>query len=553
MSGNSVARWRTVAVGAALVLAAAGAIAATRPPPGQPRLTVAGVAQDPCQPQRALPVPAQLSGQFEPDSSILRTAGGVYAAPGRAAPLTRAESACVAATERADRNWLRTGLVPGATATQRSVATRALLDLRLAVRPDGAVLAGWHAGPEYEYAWPRDSSWVAVALTDTGHPAMAYRILRFLQRMQARDGTWAARYLPDGSGPVRDGRPAELDADGWVPWAVWSWAVTQQLGPASQPRRELALLWPMVTRAADAAARSLTGDGLPGPAMDYWEDSVQVTLGTAAPLLAGLRAAADLATDVGGATATSDGRRWAAAAARLARAIAATFGQTGYQRTPAAGSGADAAVTFLGPPFAVPGPQAAAGGQVSTASAHRPQRRPAARHQLAGHARRRLDPGDRILRAVRCRHRAVRPGIGRAGLARRAPDEAGLATRAGQLRRPASLGSPASLDRRGDPARFAGAGRAPRDHPGASRGITVAWPCSSTNAVSSAAAAGQAYRRRRISRLAAMSRSRRPGSRAMHSSTRAWLVRKLQSGTPAPAVYDSLPETHCLFLIADVA
>ena len=103
MSGNSVARWRTVAVGAALVLAAAGAIAATKPP-GQPRLTVAGVAQDPCQPQRALPVPAQLSGQFEPDSSILRTARGVYAAPGRAAPLTRAESACVAATERADRD-----------------------------------------------------------------------------------------------------------------------------------------------------------------------------------------------------------------------------------------------------------------------------------------------------------------------------------------------------------------------------------------------------------------------------------------------------------------
>ena len=36
-----------------------------------------------------------------------------------------------------------------------------------------------------------------------------------------------------------------------------------------------------------------------------------------------------------------------------------------------------------------------------------------------------------------------------------------------------------------------------------------------------------------LSRLAATSRSRRPGSRAMHSSTRAWLVRKLQSGTPA--------------------
>ena len=344
---------RIVAVGAALALAAATAAAttaATRQLP-QPKLTVAGLAQEPCQPQQALPVPARLSGQFEPDSSILRVAGGVYAAPGQAAP---AQSACVTATERADRNWLNTGLVPGATATQRSMATRALLDLSLAVRPDGAAQAGWLSGSEYEYAWPRDSSWVAVALTDTGHPAMAYRILEFLQRMQGRNGIWAARYAPDGSGPVRDGRPAELDAVGWVPWAVWSWAVTQPLTPASPSRRELTLLWPMVVRAADAATRSLTGDGLPGPAMDYWEDSVEVTLGTAAPLLAGLRAAADLAPDVGSATATSDGHRWAAAAARLATAITATFGRNGYQRTPAAGSGADAAVTFLGPPFAVP-------------------------------------------------------------------------------------------------------------------------------------------------------------------------------------------------------
>jgi glucoamylase len=319
---------------------------------GQPRLTVASVAQEPCQQQEALPVPARVSGQFEPDSSILLTASGTYVAPERSAPLTRSQSGCAAAAERADRDWLRAGLVPGVTAAQRSMATRALLDLRLAVRPNGAVVAGWRPG--WAYVWPRDSSWVAVALTETGHPAMAYQILRFLQRMQAENGIWAARYLPDGSGPVRDGRPAELDADGWVPWAVWSWAVTQQLRPGSRARRDLMLLWPMVTRAADAAARSLTQDGLPGPGMDYWEVSVQVTLGTAAPLLAGLRAAADLAADVGGATATSNGRRWAAAAAQLARAITATFGWTGYQRVPDAGSGADAAVTFLGPPFAEP-------------------------------------------------------------------------------------------------------------------------------------------------------------------------------------------------------
>jgi GH15 family glucan-1,4-alpha-glucosidase len=175
--------------------------------------------------------------------------------------------------------------------------------------------------------------------------------------MQPRNGIWAARYRPDGSGPVLDGRPAELDADGWVPWAVWSWAASQPLTPDGRPSRELAQLWPMVVRAADAASGSLTQNDLPGPAMDYWESSAQVTLGTAAPLLAGLRAAAALAADIGGAAAARDGHRWAVAAARLAGAITAAFGRTGYQRVPLAGSGADAAVTFLGPPFAEPGRQ----------------------------------------------------------------------------------------------------------------------------------------------------------------------------------------------------
>ena len=44
-----------------------------------------------------------------------------------------------------------------------------------------------------------------------------------------------------------------------------------------------------------------------------------------------------------------------------------------------------------------------------------------------------------------------------------------------------------------------------------------------------------------MSRLAAMSRSRAPGSRAMHSSTRAWLVRKLQLVTRRTYSYFQKP------------
>jgi glucoamylase len=246
--------------------------------------------------------------------------------------------------DAAQARWLAAGAVPGTTAVQRAVATRALLDLSVLVRPDGAVAAAWYPG--WKYAWPRDSSWVAAALAATGHGAEALRVLRFIAQMQPRSGVWAARYQLSGDGPVRDGRPSELDADGWFPWAVWFWYTEGQ----SADRAGLTSLWPAVRRAAGATVSRLGRDGLPPASMDYWEDRVSsVTIGTAAPLLAGLRAAADLARVLG---ATGDARSWSAAAGRLGRAITASFGTTGYQRTPSAASGADAAVTFLGPPFA---------------------------------------------------------------------------------------------------------------------------------------------------------------------------------------------------------
>jgi glucoamylase len=329
-------------------------------PPDASGLLTAGIAADPCDPGRVLPVPVAMAGHFEPGSSVLATASGVLTAHG-VAPAAGAEAGCVAAATAASQRWLAAGLVPGTTPQHRAMASRALLDLRLSVRPNGAVVAGWHS--DWEYAWPRDSSWVAVALARTGHGPQALQILRFLARVQGRDGIWAARYHLTGA-PVRDGRPAELDSTGWVPWAVWSWftAAQQASSPAAgsaqqdaarreRARDELAQLWPMVRAAANAATASLTADGLPVPAMDYWENSDEVTLGTAAPLLAGLRAATSLAPL---AHDGQDAWRWATAATRLAAGIDAQFGRTGYQRTPSASSGADAAITFLGPPLAAP-------------------------------------------------------------------------------------------------------------------------------------------------------------------------------------------------------
>lgn len=294
-----------------------------------------GIAVDPCASQQVIAVPPDRAVSYDADDSALLAGQCAAGTTGAGTGASR---------------WLAAGTVPGAGPVLRSMAERSLLDLHLSIRPDGAVVAGWYRG--WDYAWPRDSSWVAVALAVTGHGADALRVLRFLGREQSRDGTWAARYQTDGSGPVLDGRPTELDAVGWVPWAVWSWYRASTHGAsthgAAGSRRELAGLWPMVEAAAGAAERSLSPGGLPGPATDYWEHGSQVTLGTAAPLLTGLRAAADIASALGR---TGDSQRWAAAAGRLATAVQASFGCYGDHRLPRDPAGPDAAITWLGPPF----------------------------------------------------------------------------------------------------------------------------------------------------------------------------------------------------------
>jgi hypothetical protein len=320
-----------VTVLAALVataLTGTGFRAGSRGSPAPTSLTQ-GITVNPCVSRQVIAVPPDRKVSYDGDDSV-RLTGQCAASAG--------------ASAGASGLWLASGAIPGTGPVLRSMAERSLLDLYLSVRPDGAVVAGYYHG--WDYTWPRDSSWVAVALAETGHSTDALRVLRFLGREQSRGGTWAARYQTNGSGPVLDGRPTELDAVGWVPWAVWSWY--QAAGRTGGTTRELAGLWPMVDAAAAAAERSLTPGGLPEAATDYWEHGSQVTLGTAAPLLTGLRAAADIAAAL---SRTRDSQRWAAAASRLSTAMQASFGCYGDSRLPRDPGGPDASITWLGPPF----------------------------------------------------------------------------------------------------------------------------------------------------------------------------------------------------------
>ncbi|MGQ0846638.1 MAG: glycoside hydrolase family 15 [Sporichthyaceae bacterium] len=330
-------------VAAAVAIAGFTAVEGEAAAPAEQRLLSAGLSgsADPVAFARRV-LPATTAGRYVPNSSVLESSGAAASAWLVDSWSARRDPADPRGISWA-RTWLRAGEVPGRTTAERAVARRALLDLALLTEPNGASVAN-PFGP-WNYAWPRDAAWHAAAFAVTGHGADALRVLRFFAGVQDRDGTWAARYRSDGS-PVRDGRARQLDAVGWLPWAAWLW------WRAGGAQADLRGLWPMVAAAANAAAASLRPGGLPRASADYTEQrESRHTLGTAAPLLLGLRASVELANELGE---QSQARRWTEAARRLDRAIVREFGSTGYRRYPSAGAGPDSAIAFLTSPLAVP-------------------------------------------------------------------------------------------------------------------------------------------------------------------------------------------------------
>jgi glucoamylase len=339
---------RRLAAGAAAGMVLAGLLGANRPSASPPLFSAGLLGNDTI----LLGVgPDEARGlAYLPGSTVLRLPGGAglrYLPAGARAPVTvAADDPGAMAAAAAEQAWLAAGTVPGRTPAERDAAARSLLLLRLLLRPGGAAIAA--EAPSWAYVWPRDASFVAAAFHATGHAAESRAILGFLARTQRPDGTWPARSRPDGS-PVADGRPAQLDATGWVCWAAF--LATGQ----GSDRALVGQVWPMVRAAADAAAGSLDVHGLPPPGPDYWERPEHApTLGTVAALLAGLRSAARLAGAAGDAAARVG---YARAADRLGRAVRDRFTGPGplFRRSPY-GGGPDAAVAWLAPPFQAPDP-----------------------------------------------------------------------------------------------------------------------------------------------------------------------------------------------------
>jgi hypothetical protein len=243
------------------------------------------------------------------------------------------------------QGWLAAGSVPAQGTPVAGMVRDALLDLHVLTLDNGATVAGW--SDNWHYVWPRDASFVAAAYARTGHTDDAVRLLMFLQSVQHSDGLFEARYRPNGIGPP-DSRGIQLDGTGWVLWAAGQ--VAAALPDAAARARLMAELRPMIDRSTIAAIAAIDNPrALPRPSRDYWETRVHgVTLGTVAPLLAGLRSAAVLYSDAGRPDVAA---RAGAAAVRLDAAITRHFGPAAYPRE-IGGDDPDTAVAFLLPPFA---------------------------------------------------------------------------------------------------------------------------------------------------------------------------------------------------------
>lgn len=239
------------------------------------------------------------------------------------------------------RGWIGEGTVPGEGTAYEEMARVALWDLRLltAGLDDGLLPV---AGPaaRWDYFWPRDGAFVAVALARSGHAEEAVGLLELVSGLYL-DPLYGfdARYLPDGGRVVEDARGAQVDGCGWVLWAVHETGRVAGLPSAVDGLRD---------RCADQLLRA-TGGGtrLAAPSPDYWERAtLDRLLGANAPLALGLRSAA---ADYSLAGETDRAEVLAVAAEDFREVLGESFGPDFHRGGD--GGGLDAATAMLLPPF----------------------------------------------------------------------------------------------------------------------------------------------------------------------------------------------------------
>jgi GH15 family glucan-1,4-alpha-glucosidase len=217
------------------------------------------------------------------------------------------------------RHWISAGTraFPGLPDLLVERYKRSLLILRTQIDRGGAVLAANDTDirqfnqDTYSYMWPRDGAIVAQALDRAGYGSLSRQFLEFCTEkaagysysasILAETGFLMHKYNPDGSvgsswQPWLEGEemvfPIQEDETALVIWAIRHHYAVHRDIEAIRP-----LYSPFVEQAADFLLNFRDDKtGLPLPGYDLWEERRGVFTYTAATVIAGLRAAAELAT-----------------------------------------------------------------------------------------------------------------------------------------------------------------------------------------------------------------------------------------------------------------
>jgi GH15 family glucan-1,4-alpha-glucosidase len=236
----------------------------------------------------------------------------------------------VAQTDRYWRGWLQTGAEAseGLPEDLQQAYNRSLLVIRTQMDHGGAILAAndsdilQYNRDHYSYMWPRDGAFIAAALDRAGYTGLTSRFYGFCERAITPEGYFWHKYNPDGTvgsswhplvGPKGAQLPIQEDETGLVLWAVGEHL------RRTQDREVLLALYPtLIQPAADFLLRyRQEGTGLPLESYDLWEERRGIFTFTTATVIAGLRAAAWAAEELGSGAA----ERYRAAAGEMLTAL----------------------------------------------------------------------------------------------------------------------------------------------------------------------------------------------------------------------------------------
>ena len=210
-------------------------------------------------------------------------------------------------TQKYWQNWLAHGQDANLSRSTppskvQEVYNRSLLTLRSMCSENGAIIASSDSaiervgGDTYDYVWPRDVAWCAIALDQCGYHEITRRFFNFIFNATTEKGYLLHKYYPTGSfGSTWQPVPfIQIDQTGIVLHALWNFYQT------TGDIEFVAEHWPhslkianFLTEWRDEATK------LPHPSWDIWEERVATATYSALAVCAGLDAASQLARLVG--------------------------------------------------------------------------------------------------------------------------------------------------------------------------------------------------------------------------------------------------------------